>query len=312
MSGVLALPAIASADIEPNNGITEAEGPLSGGVAYAGAIANSTDLDTYYFYVNGQQQIDIKITGTGGNCLEAKFGDSDNKELSYWGDIEEGKSHDFTYSTPPGVNRYYLELYSSCSNETKYSFTVAPTAALVGGASTLVPLPTGEPNESAEQAFGPLLGGVAYAGEIQTENDQDWYKFYTAPGVQQFDIAYTSTSSCTPDVQYVGPGEYNSSTAEMDRDEWRHFTESSPTAGVYYFRVYEGCVGSRYEFFVNPPGALTLTPPPPATPAPAPPRRRPRQSPTAATRSRTRSPRWKRATPCWNSPVPGRVTAPAR
>jgi len=268
--GVLALPAIASADVEPNNGITEAEGPLAGGVTYTGAVANLTDLDTYFFYVNGQQQIDVKVTGTGGTCLNARFGDTDNDDLSSWGYIEAGESHDFTYSTPPGVNRYYLELYNECTNETRYSFTITPTAALVGGPSTPAPLPTGEPNENAEQAFGPLLGGFAYAGEIQTENDEDWFKFYTAPGVQQFDIAYTSISSCTPDVEYKGPGEYNYSYHEMSTDEWEHFTESSPTAGVYYFRVYEGCVGSRYEFVVNPPGALTLSPPPPPAPAPAP------------------------------------------
>jgi hypothetical protein len=267
----LAVPALASADVEPNNGITEAEGPVAGGVTENGTVANSTDLDTYFFYVNGQQQIDIRVTDTGGNgCLEARFGGTDNEDISSYGWIEEGKAHDFTYSTPPGVNRFYLELRTECSGESHYAFAITPAAGIVGGAPTPNPVPTPEPNENAEQATGPLAGGVTYAGEIQTENDEDWFKFYTAPGVQQFDIAYTAINGCAPDVEYKGPGTEEYEYGEMETDEWRHINETSPTAGVYYFRVYSGCVGSRYEFNVQPAGALTLTPPAPPAPAPAP------------------------------------------
>ena len=157
----LAVPAVALADVEPNNGITQAEGPLAGGVVYTGAVANSTDFDTYFFYINGQQQIDINVTdASGGECLNARFGDSDNGNLAEASYLHEGQTKDFTYSTPPGVNRYYLEFASHCSGEVKYSFTISPGPAVVGGAPTPVPVPTGEPNENAEQAYGPLLGGV--------------------------------------------------------------------------------------------------------------------------------------------------------
>jgi len=270
--GVLAVPSMAMADIEPNDGITQAEGPLAGGVTYTGATANSNDLDTYFFYVSGQQQLDIKITLTGGGtgCLRASFGDTDNDGLDSLGYFEAGQTQDFTYTTPPGVNRYYLQLNGSCAAETKYSFTIVPAAGIVGGVPTLAPTPTLEPNENAEQAYGPLLGGVAYTGEIQTVNDEDWFKFYTAPGTQQFDVAYTAISGCAHSVELKGPGERDNLSGYREVNEWGHLTETSPTAGVYYLRFSPGCVGSRYEFVVQPPGALTLSPPPPPLPAPAP------------------------------------------
>jgi hypothetical protein len=276
----MAIPALALADVEPSNGITEAEGPLAGGVTYTGAIANSTDLDTYFFYVNGQQQIHILVTdtGSGGECLNARFGDSDNEYLSEKSYLREGQSAEFTYSTPPGVNRYYLEFSSDCSGETKYSFTITPAAAIVGGASTLPPTPTTEPNENIEQASGPLLGGVAYAGEIQTQNDEDWFKFYTAPGTHQFDVAVTEVSGCELEAELKSPVEDEYRSGSLNTDEWGHFTETSPAAGVYYLRFHDGCVGSRYEFVIQPPESLTTvapsppSPPPSTTPIPPPPK----------------------------------------
>jgi hypothetical protein len=270
----LAVPALATADTEPNNGITEAEGPLTGGIANAGAVANSTDLDTYFFYVNGQQQLNIEVTDTsssGSECLNARFGDSDNRFLAEKSYLRGGQSQNITYTTPPGVTRYYLELDSGCSVETPYSFTINPAGGIVGGAATIVPTPTSEPNENAEQAFGPLGGGVPYTGEIQTQNDQDWFKFYTAPGIHQFDVAITRISGCEFDSELQSPVKNENRSTYPPTDEWRHFTETSQTAGVYYLKVAGGCVGSRYEFVVEPPEALTtLAPPPPPPPTPAP------------------------------------------
>jgi hypothetical protein len=268
----LAVPALAAADTEPNDGITEAEGPLAGGVTYTGAVANSTDVDTYVFYVNGQQQIDIKVTDlNGGECLSARFGDTNNHQLAEKSYLREGQSQEFKYTTPPGVNRYYLSFGSGCSGEVKYSFSIEPASTIVAGPSTLIPTPTTEPNDNAEQALGPLLGGVAYTGEIQTQNDQDWFKFYTAPGSQQFDVAMTRVSGCELSFELQSPVKGETRSTYPPSGEWSHFTETSATAGIYYLKVAGGCVGSRYEFVVEPPGALTtLAPPPPPPPAPAP------------------------------------------
>ncbi len=192
----LVLPAVAFADVEPNDNITEAEGPLVGGVTYTGAIATENDRDIYLFYVSGQQQLKIQAANTGGSCLTVEFGDTNDINLAEAGEIHEGHTAEFAYTTPPGLTRYYLD-FSDCSGETKYSFIIMPAAAVVGGAPTLPPTPTGEPNENAEEAIGPLLGNIAYTGEIQTQNDEDWFKFFTASGSHQFDIAYTETGpSC--------------------------------------------------------------------------------------------------------------------
>jgi hypothetical protein len=108
---------------------------------------------------------------------------------------------------------------------------------IVAGAATLIPTPTTEPNESAEQAFGPLLGGVSYTGEIQTENDQDWFKFYTAPGIHQFDVAMTRISGCETTIELQSPVKNETRHAYPPTDEWRHFTETSQAAGIYYLKV---------------------------------------------------------------------------
>jgi hypothetical protein len=271
MVAALVIPAAAFADVEPNNGITEAEGPLAGAVAHSGTIANANDVDTYFFYVSGQQQLDIRVTNTFGNCLEARLGDTDNTYLTSVGYLQEAETEDIKYTTPPGVNRYYLRLSGECGQEVRYTVTITPGGGLVGGPATSPGVPTGEPNENAEEAIGPLLAYTAYAGEIQTQNDEDWFKFYTAPGTHQFDIAYTEINSvCDPEVELKGPDEEEDDWDVLSIDEWQHFNETSPSAGVYYLRFYDGCVGARYQFVISPPEALTTGVPTPVSPAPAP------------------------------------------
>lgn len=129
-----------------------------------------------------------------------------------------------------------------------------------------------EPNDSIAAAYGPLAGGVTYAAGLETQNDEDWYFFYTN-GQQQLDISFTNlTEGCTnlimsftdtngEELHYVRP----------NVNETRHIQYTSPTSARYYLRVYD-LIGETcsYQLRVDPPSALT-TQPPPAAPTSVPP-----------------------------------------
>ena len=43
---LMVMPAIATADVEPNDGITQTEGPLRGGTVYSGTLFSTNDGDS--------------------------------------------------------------------------------------------------------------------------------------------------------------------------------------------------------------------------------------------------------------------------
>lgn len=325
---VVAAPALA--DVEPNDGITQAEGPLAAGVAQTGVIANPEDLDTYMFYVSGQQQLDIHFEKTDPEpgCLTASLGNAQNAndadESRLLRDETAGAS-DFKYTTPQGTNRYYLELWSCTSDEDwesyeeyeeatafppiDYSFTISPAAALAPGENLVrqPQLPTGEPNETWEQAAGPLRGGVPYVGAQQTANDTDWFKFYTRPGKHRVSIRITELGkhgrvdhfSYDPDSEET---EGYGTDAEVSKgatrsmpyralslagqrgaaggpdmripiDQWSEDVIYSTEPAVYYIDVRANedfLSGEPYELIVEPADALTTTPPNAPAPPPSP------------------------------------------
>src|SRR5687768_11986240 len=81
---VLGAPGTAVADLEPNNALVQAEGPVAGGVGITGTITNSADEDWYVFYVQGQQQMHLTLTSTGArgeaNCARASVLDTDGDD----------------------------------------------------------------------------------------------------------------------------------------------------------------------------------------------------------------------------------------
>jgi hypothetical protein len=220
--------AAAHADQKPNDGITQAEGPLTGGVTYSGTIANPNDVDTYVFYVSGQNQLDVYVANTdpssASSCLDVSLGNADNSQLladSGFNSLNAGSSDDFLYTTPTGVTRYYLEFSeeSGCAATTHYSFSISPGPAVVTGPATRPPDPTGEPNENQSQAIVRCRG--------------------TSPA----------------------PARSRQSTTR-----WSHLTFTSSAAAEYYVHINEpGCTGASYQFVAQPASALapSLIPPPP-------------------------------------------------
>jgi hypothetical protein len=271
LTGALA-PAAAHADVEPNDGITQVEGPLGGGVTYNGTIPTSNDVDWYFLYVQPQTQLDISLTTPGDSpCGESYLylRTSDGINVSNMA-AERNETTHIRYTTPAAVTRYLLVLDASCDRGGRYQFRLAPGTSIVSGPGLTPPVATPEPNESAGQAFGPLSGGTPYSGALQTENDVDWFWFYTS-GPYAFDLSLTGTGDCEVYGRLYadgGAGSLDSLSAELDTIS--HLVYTAPGAARYLVEL-NGCEGAGYLLQLDPGTAISLTPPPPPPPPPAPP-----------------------------------------
>jgi hypothetical protein len=264
---LLCVPASALADVEPNNGLLQAEGPVAGGVAYPGVSATDNDVDWYMFYANSQVELDIQVTSPDAEWDECyvtlRGADGGFIDSMY---VTKNSVYHFRYTTPPGVNRFYIS--ARCPTGRHYQFTINPAGGVTSGPRPFGdPVPTGEPNEFRSQAIGPLVGGVDYTGVQGTDNDADWFYFY-ALGPRALDIAVTSPDGCSDgDVTlYDGGGDWIAD-ASANPDSITHLQHTTP-AGVNQFYLQAECdsTGGRYQFRIDPADAITAQPPPPPAP----------------------------------------------
>ncbi|MGN6190497.1 MAG: hypothetical protein ACTHOE_16525 [Conexibacter sp.] len=276
----------ALADVEPNDGITQAEGPLAGATVYRGTLQTANDVDWYSFYVAGQTQLDIAVTiPADSSCggYDVDFLDADGRSVSDVSPDVNGTSH-ILYTTPPGTSHYFL-VFDACSGY-KYQFRLDPGSAIVSGPGVIAPSATGEPNEFPDQAFGPLAGGTPYAGSIDTQNDEDWFYFFTG-GASALDISLTGTSDvCTPDAALYAADQPSDSlaSATVDTNQTSHMTYTATGPEKFLIKVDDYCTGGTYQLRVDPATAIvsalpTIAPPPIVTP------QRPKGSCTRARRA---------------------------
>lgn len=262
------LAASATADVEPNNGIAEAEGPLSGGVSYTGLVANANDVDTYVFYVAGEVPLDVHVASTSNSCLEVTLGNADNSTLQET--RLNNAEDDLTYTTTAGLNRFYLQ-FQRCFDETggPYSFSISPGSAIVSGPSTLGQNAVPGLHEYAAQAFGPLGANTAYTDTLLTSNDQNWLTFFTPLGEEPVDVEATrlEPGGCNYENLSVDKAQ-----VELQWDVWTHYAFTS-AASAQHFISSEDCQGMTWEVIVKAallaPAIQTQAAPPPPPPAPS-------------------------------------------
>jgi len=271
--GAFAFAPVALADVEPNDGIAQPEGPLVGGVQYGGTISTDNDLDWYFLYVTSQTQLILSYNAEGDDdCGEGlQLLDTDGGQISRLTSWSSATS--IRYTTAVGTNRYLVAV-SGCAGMT-YQFQLDPAAGVVPGPAPLPATPTSEPNESREQAFGPLAGGVSYAGAIETQNDVDWYTFLAA-GLMPVDVTLTALAptagGCFNDVEAdLDAGGSWWSGIDADANEIGHARFTAPAATRYFVKV-TGCEGNAYRLQVDPAAAVLPSLPATETPSPTPPR----------------------------------------
>jgi hypothetical protein len=263
--------ASAFGDVEPNDHIYDAEGPVAGGVNVPGTLAPGDWDDYYLVYVQGQQQIHFSFADGSANsyddCLSAELLDAD------------GNSVAADYTTGASTTQFYVHVHrdgsSSCSGGPGYSFRIDPGAALVGGPGKQPIAATGEPNESPDQAVGPLLPGVWYTGRMETSNDQDWLFFYTQPGTHQLDVRITAPTSrpdwCYPSIHLTDAvgGDLGWGDVQLGTINHIAYTVVGPQRlHLSYAPSDSGCLNSTWMVQVNPADAISQTPPPPSSPSP--------------------------------------------
>lgn len=157
---------------------------------------------------------------------------------------------------------------------------LAVTATIAAPASALAQY---EPNEGLGQAYGPLVGGTPYSGGIETQNDQDWFYFYTS-GQAQIDISIVLTSTCGGVVLQFVDSDNRIIDERYSTGAVEHILYTVPGPAKYYLVVpgyfYTACTVT-YQFRIDPASAVTATPPPaPPPPVQPPPATPPPSSPS--------------------------------
>jgi hypothetical protein len=265
---LLVLPATAYADVEPNDHVFQAEGPVTGGAPIPGTIFNDADDDWYLAYVSSQTQTDVVVASTTTGCsLQARLYDGDLGRQASETLSSEPEIH-LRYTTPPGTTRMFVRVsgwLGTCANE-PYTVTLNPAPAYVTGEPASGGTPVPEPNEAPEQAAGPLAGGLIHSGALETVNDTDWLYFHTA-GPAELDIPVTEPfGNCSVDAAlYSAADPTRSLTSVSPSFQVEHLRYRAPGAGTYLVRLSHwitACPGVSYQLRVFPAEALTATPPP--------------------------------------------------
>jgi hypothetical protein len=280
-----ALPSLALADVEPNDGITQVEGPLVGGTTMTGTVPNASDSDWYVFYVASQTQLEVALTTPGDSGCDANMAllNTDGRSVDSRS-VDPNTTGRILLTTPVGTTRYLVAIgRDDCGSSTSvasYQLNLAPAAAIVTGPGRSAPVPTAEPNEFADQAFGPLAAGTSYAGRFETSNDQDWFYFFTA-GVTPFELALTNVNDGCPGMTLYLDADRDSSidSRSPDANGIGRITLTPPGPRKYLIRM-TGCLNADYQLRLEPPGALAG-----ALPAPVPPPIPTSTGPTSACRS---------------------------
>lgn len=253
-------PALAMADVEPNDGIEQAEGPLAGGTDYEGALSTDNDNDWYFFYVPQRAQMTFTLdTGDAENdCGIAFLRNTDGYEIREFGTNENAEQVMITLD--PG--RYLISVELACDD---YRMRIDPAEAVGTGPAPAPAIASTEPNDTAVQAFGPMAHGQPYSGAVETVNDDDFLKFFSgAPG--PVNVSVTNTGDCDiyfdVDADDVIEDDLVGSGAAVEPDRTFQFSFTAPRAREYLIKL-TGCVGATYHASVT--GVISNSPPPGST-----------------------------------------------
>jgi hypothetical protein len=151
--------------------------PLQGGKSYKGTLASGTSDDWYVLYKQDDgKSATVRVENTtvkdSTPCSSASvyLRDTDGLLLSGLG-LSDNTAHTFTVTT---AGRYYLELTAAGCAQGGTTYRIEPEAA--GQWNKPAPyakqsLPSGA---TRDDAGGPLLGGITYAGSISNAQMHLW------------------------------------------------------------------------------------------------------------------------------------------
>jgi hypothetical protein len=253
---------VATADVEPNDVISQAEGPVSAG-PITGTLLTPGDTDYVLFYVASQQTLRLVATDTTNdaihNCLAATLSDADGQPVR--GNV----------TSPPGTSRMFVHTEfhggASCRTPLTYRLDIEPASAFATGppldkSSTA----TTEPNETPADAVGPLSVGVTYSGRHEISGDRDWFAFQVPSGHHDLEITTTSPThnfvGCAATLAlYSTPSARDLvATAIGDWTTFGHLRAEVNGPNRYYLLAgteNESCDGSFWQFRIDRVGTAT-------------------------------------------------------
>lgn len=252
----------AAAEPEPDGVIWQATGPVTSG-QITGTIASNNDSDWYMFYAASQTQLTVTLPQLNCSSIVVRLRDANGAEIdSAYSSSSQPRT--IKYSTGMGTNRYFLTV-SGTACATPYVVSLSPTAALVPGPGMpTATTPTGEPNEAAAQAVGLLAGDVIYTGQMDTQNDEDWFTFYASAA---FTIEATLAAGCNgnPAVRLLNADQDEVDAFYPSVDRYSRISYTPERWAQFFIRIHygQGCV---YRFSISPASAIQAGPPPAPTP----------------------------------------------
>jgi hypothetical protein len=113
---------------EPNEFITQAIGPLVGGITYQGVTGTSNDADWFYFYAKPQRELEISTTalncGSGDVYFYTEESDTNWNQLTR---VATNEVNRLTYTTDTSLRKYHLK--AGCEGG-DYVFKIEPASAI--------------------------------------------------------------------------------------------------------------------------------------------------------------------------------------
>jgi hypothetical protein len=277
----LAVPAsaVAAAETEPNDRLYQAN-QLSGNDPVSGALANSTDQDTFLFSISQQSQVDITFAG----CATATVRDVDNVTPVAPPQTSTGSADvkHLLFTASPATSpasgptlSYVLTVSHGDCDTADYTLQIAsPGAEVSNGHVQFGDWSFAPDTHSPDQVWDPLMAGSGYIGSIDSVRDANYLTFFTQPVGGDLDVLATATSPCgliTVTVTRVGgpaaDGDGGQFSVGLDVVKHLRFRSPSPAA-QYLVQVTGDCAGQTYQVQVDYGGLLasglpvTLTPPP--------------------------------------------------
>lgn len=163
---------------EPNDSMIQASGPLVAGQEYQGYVSEKDDIDFFYLEIDAPQTVTVTLTDMpSGVDYDLYLVTREEDILS--SSSNSGPEEEHVEYTTSSVGVFYVLVlpFENFSREEPYTlqFDMSPA-----------PSPSGEdnfePNDTFQQATGPLTYGQTYHSYIWDEGDTDTYLFVVESG----------------------------------------------------------------------------------------------------------------------------------
>ena len=216
---------------EPNDSFEQAYGPLQAGREYSSYIMPGESKDYYCLDLpQGCRTLRVLLAGIPQGCdYDLYVYGADRGLLAF--SNRGGNSDDEVVIQDPAAGRCYLEVrsWSGSSAESAYrlSFQIEQVTD------------TYEPNDSFEQAYGPLQAATDYLSYISRDGDEDFYRISITEECASFTVRLENIADgCDYDLAVYDSGRHSVGSSVRGGNDPEVCNVDDPSAGTFFIRVY--------------------------------------------------------------------------